>query len=96
MQLENYQETFGDLIELVYLKAPHQMGASRIKAFKAFKGPHLMWAQDEFDRKMIKAGKYDTPPGEVYLHLMDQSIKYLFNYLNANKDVKFDGFLAFS
>ena len=69
--MRSFVETYGDLIELTFIDAPHQSGRPRYKPFKdrGFKAPYRKWYELEVDVFYQTKDKFDIPYTENNLHL---------------------------
>eukprot|EP01023_Acetabularia_acetabulum_P062470 TRINITY_DN7693_c0_g1_i2.p3 TRINITY_DN7693_c0_g1~~TRINITY_DN7693_c0_g1_i2.p3 ORF type:complete len:240 (+),score=30.90 TRINITY_DN7693_c0_g1_i2:151-870(+) len=81
LQLANWQDKFGDLVEFEFLTAPHK-ATGKIPEDVSFPGPYFEW---------WNAKKIDD---EIVYQGVEQSLDYIEQYLAQNGP--FDGFLGFS
>ena len=62
-QLRTFYETYGDLIDLTFIDAPHETGRKRFQVFadRGFKGPYRKWLELDRDVFYKTMDKFDIP-----------------------------------
>lgn len=78
-QMRSFQQTYGEIAELVFLDAPHQTGRPRYKPFRDrnFPAPYRKWFELEVDVFYKTQDKFDITYVEETLHLMQETVQYL-------------------
>jgi hypothetical protein len=97
-QLRTFQQTYGDLLELHYVDAPHETGRPRYRPFRerGFKAPYRKWLELERDVFYKTEDRFDLTYTEELAYLVQQSIVFLVDLLNRAAGEPFDGLLGFS
>ena len=98
-QLQNFKQTYGNLVEFTYLDGFYEVGRENFEPFRerGFKGPFRMWGDFDYNlfSEAYRDTKWDIPKTEPMFNGIEKSLFFIIKYLEESP-IKFDGMCGFS